>query len=113
MTERQLMNLWQLTRAAEIDCGCLSTEEVEDLQRTVEAELYKVRLDNFKQLIDRALPDMPNSTPAEQRALDAAFEKFYATDWHISFGEHTVTIHNDAIVYNGIFDTLSEVLDNI
>ena len=112
MTEKQLMDMQQLLKFAEIHCKQLSIEEIEDLQRTVNAELYVRRVKDFKNHIGKAMPDMPNSTPEQQAALEAAFEKFYNTDWTISFGDKSVVIHNEATVYNYIHDMLTELIDS-
>ena len=103
MTERQLMNMQQLLKAAEIDCGCLTIEEVADLQRTVKNELYAQRIKDFRQLLDDVLPNNDSS--------DEDWDKFYSCDWSISFGGKTVTIHNGATVYNSICDALSEYIE--
>lgn len=104
MTERQLRNLQQLLRAAEIDCDCLTIEEVEDLQQTIKDELYALRIKNFKQFLDDALPNNDSS--------EKDCDKFYSCDWSISFGGKTVTIHNGATIYNSIRDALSEYIED-
>ena len=103
MTERQLMNMQQLLKAAETDCGCLTIEEVADLQRTVKNELYALRIKDFRQFLDDVLPDNDSS--------DEDWDKFYDSDWSISFGGKTVTIHNGAVVYNSMCDALDECID--
>ena len=103
MTERQLMNMQQLLKAAEIDCDCLTTEEVADLQRTVKNELYAQRIKDFRQFLDDVLPN--NDSSGED------WDKLYDSDWSISFGGKTVTIHNGAVVYNSMCDALDECID--
>ena len=113
MTERQLMNVQQPLKAAEIDCDCLTIEEVADLQRTVEKRAcalrtvekraYALRIKNFRQFLDDVLPNNDSS--------DEDWDKFYDSDWSISFGGKTVTIHNGAAVYNSMCDVLDECID--
>lgn len=104
MTERQLMNMQQLLKAAEIDCGCLTTEEVADLQRTVKNELYAQRIKDFRQLLDDVLPNNDSS--------DEDWDKFYSCDWSVSFGGKTVTIRNDAVMYHCMRDALDEYIED-
>lgn len=112
MNEKQLMNLQQLLKAAERDCGCLTVEEVDDLRIAVESELYVTRIKDFKCMLDAALPNMPNDTPERQAVYDEAMDDFYSTQWTIRFGYRSVTIDNDATVYNGICDMLTDLIDN-
>ena len=104
MTERQLMNMQQLLKAAETDCGCLTTEEVADLQRTVKNELYAQRIKDFRQLLDDVLPNNDSS--------DEDWDKFYSCDWSVSFGGKTVTIRNDAVMYHCMCDALDEYIED-
>lgn len=104
MTERQLMNMQQLLKAAETDCGCLTTEEVADLQRTVKNELYAQRIKDFRQLLDDVLPNNDSS--------DEDWDKFYSCDWSVSFGGKTVTIRNDAVMYHCMRDALDEYIED-
>lgn len=112
MNEKQLMGLAKLLRAAKEDCGVLSVEEVNELARVVEVELYVQRVQDFKKFLSKVMPDGPNSTPEQEAAFEAAMNDFYELDWTISFGGHSVTLHNDATVYNGVFDLLSEYIDD-
>lgn len=105
MTERQLMNMLQLLKAAEIDCGCCTIEEIEDLQQAVKDELYALRIKDFRQLLDEALSNADRS--------EEDYDKFYNCDWSISFAGKTVTIHNEPVIYNGICDVLDECIENI
>lgn len=104
MTERQLMNMQQLLKAAETDCGCLTTEEVADLQRTVKNELYALRIKDFRQLLDDVLPNNDSS--------DEDWDKFYSCDWSVSFGGKIVTIRNDAVMYHCMCDALDEYIED-
>lgn len=102
MTEKQLMNMQQLLRAAEVDSD-LTMEEVKDLQQAVKNELYALRIKNFRQFLDDALPNNDSS--------NEEWDKFYDRDWSISFCGKTVHIHNEATVYNSICDALSEYIE--
>lgn len=104
MTVKQLMDMYQLLKAARIDCGCLTIEEIEGLTDAVETELYIQRVKDFQNDVVNA---MPGAT-----APDAAMEKFYDTDWHISFGNKSVVIHNEATVYGCITDMLETYINN-
>lgn len=103
MTERQLMNMQQLLRAAEVDSD-LTMEEVKDLQRTVKNELYAQRIKDFRQLLDDVLPNNDSS--------DEDWDKFYSCDWSVSFGGKTVTIRNDAVMYHCMCDALDEYIED-
>lgn len=76
MTEKQLMDMLQLLKFAESHCKQLSIEEIEDLQRTVNAELYVRRVKDFKNHIDKAMPDMPNSTLNSKQPLKQPLKSF-------------------------------------
>lgn len=103
MTERQLMNMQQLLRAAEVDSD-LTMEEVKDLQRAVKNELYELRIKNFRQRLDDVLPPQDSS--------DEEWNKFYSYDWSVSFGGKTVTIRNDAVMYHCMCDALDEYIED-
>ncbi len=111
LNERQLMQISQLLKAAEVDCHFLSIEEIEDLQQAVDYDLHQRQIISFKEHLEKSMPSGPNSTPEQQAALDAAFDKFYSTDWRVSFGNKSVKLHNCALVYNGIEELLIDVLD--
>lgn len=102
MTEKQLMNMQQLLRAAEVDSD-LTMEEVKDLQLAVKNELYALRIKNFKQHLDDMMPKADSS--------NEEWDKFYDHDWSISFGGKTVHIHNEATIYNSMCDALDEYID--
>lgn len=112
MNEKQLMDLAKLLKAAKEDCGVLSVNKIDDLARAVETELYVQRVQEFKKFLGKVVPDGPNSTPEQEAAFEAAMNDFYELDWTISFGGRSVTIHNEATVYNGVFDLLSEYIDD-
>lgn len=112
MDQRQLFNLKQLIRAARRGDGGLTMEEIEDLQQAVNTELYAQRIKDFKQYVDKSIPyDMPNATPAQQADFEHAMEKFYNMEWVICFGTAQVIINNEATIYNGMLDVLSELID--
>jgi len=113
MNQKQLFNLKQLIRDAKAGDGGLTIEEIDDLQRAVQSELYVQRIKDFKQAIDKALPhDLPNATYEQQAIYDEKMQQFYDTDWFIQFGEHKVTISNEATVYNYIVEMLQELIEN-
>lgn len=102
MTERQLKGILHLLKTAKIDSNCLTTKEVADLQQTVKSKLNALCIKKFKQFIDDALPSADGS--------EEDWEKFYSYDWSVSFAGKTITIHNDAAVYNRIRDALDECI---
>ena len=108
MTEQSLKNLEQLLNQQNF--GVLSEEEYTDIRFQVKNDLRGCQLKNFVAALKAKLPDGQNSTEEEQAAYDEAFEQFYDTDWHIQFGELNITISNEAIIYNGICDTLQELI---
>lgn len=108
MTEQTLKNLEQLLNQQNFEV--LSEEEYIDIRSQVKYDLRGCQLKNFLAAIKAKLPDGPTSTEEEQAAYDEAFEQFYDTDWHIQFGELSITIGNEAIIYNGICDTLQELV---
>lgn len=113
MNQQQLFNLKQLIRDARHGDGGLTIEEIEDIQRYVDTELYVRRIKDFKQYLDKSLPyNMPNATPQQQADFEEAMEQFYSKQWVIIFGNEKVVIDNEATIYNGILDTLSELIDH-
>ena len=113
MNQKQLFNLKQLIRDARHGDGGLTIEEIDDIQQAVDTELYVQRIKDFKQYVDKSLPyDMPNATPQQQADFDEAIEQFYSKQWVIIFGNEKVIIDNEATIYSGILDVLSELIDN-
>lgn len=90
----------------------LSVKEVENLQQSLKYLAYNKDIEEFYQHLLDSMPDMPNSTVEEQEAFDEAWEEFYETPFIISFGGRTVKINNEATIYQGIVDTLKEMIDN-
>jgi|WetSurMetagenome_2_1015567.scaffolds.fasta_scaffold15213_5 hypothetical protein len=113
MTERQLMNMQQLLKAADIDCGCLSIEEVDDLHQVVDVELYKLRLNNFKEMLSQAIPTGANDTEEEQQLFDECMRTFYNTDLQVSFGTNTVSIHNDIDLFDGLVELVDAAIEKM
>ena len=113
MTEKQLHNMLKLINEIKDDCHCLSVKDINDLQITIQSEMYCQQIKAFRDHVNNSMPaDMPNCTEEQQAAYDAAWEAFYESDWTIMFGGKAVTIHNEATIYNGILDTLNELIDN-
>ena len=86
------------------DCHCLSVKDVDDLQRTIQCELYCQQIKSFRDHVDNAMPEAEGS--------ENDWDEFYDLDWTIMFGGKAVTIHNEATVYNGILDMLKDFVDN-
>lgn len=108
MTERTLRNLEQLLDQQNF--RILTVEEIEEIRRQVKNDLREQQIKDFLIKLKLKLPDGPNETKEQQEAMDEAFERFYDQEWTIQFGELKVTIGNDAIMYNGICDTLAELI---
>lgn len=94
------------------DFRCLTIEEINHLEISLKSAKYNQDIRNFYNYIMDAMPDGPNSTPEEQEALDKEWERFYETPWIISFGGRSVRIENEATIYDGITDTLKDLIDN-
>ena len=99
MTEQSLRNLEQPLNQQNF--GVLSEEEHTDISS---------QLKNFVAALKSKLPDGPTDTEEERAAYDEAFDQFYDTDWHIQFGELSITIGNEALIYNGICNALQELI---
>lgn len=105
-------NLLKILREKKDDIGCVSVKTVHDLLNKLKYLEYNKGIIEFHQMLVDAMPDLPNNTDEEQKAFDKAWEKFYSTPFTISFGGKSVTIENEATIYNGIVDTLKELIDN-
>lgn len=90
----------------------LTEEEVNHLETTLRCTKEVNEIKSFYNHLVDAMPDGPNGTSEEQAAFDKAWEKFYETPFTISFGGKSVTIANEATIYNGIVDTLKDLIDN-
>lgn len=94
------------------DIGCISTPELNNLRRSLKSAEYVLNIKDFYQYLYTAMPDLPNETQEEQDKYDIEWEKFYCTPFTITFGHKSVTIENEATIYNGILDTLNELIEN-
>lgn len=111
LTEKELRMLSMIVRRFSDEIDFLTEEEVNHLITTLRCTREAREVKDFHNYLIEAMPDGPNSTPEEQEAFDEAWEKFYETPFTISFGGKSVTIANDATIYNGILDTLKELID--
>lgn len=93
------------------DISFLTEEEVTHLIVTLQCAERNMKIREFYNHLIDAMPDMPNDTPEQQEAFDDAWEKFYETPFKITFGSKSVVISNEATIYNGIVDTLKELID--
>lgn len=113
ISHNDALNLLKILREKRDDIGCVSTSVVDGLYERLKYVEYNATIIDFYKMLDKALPDLPSETPEEQTAYDEAWDKFYRTPFTISFGDKSVKIENDAIIYNGILDTLKEVVENL
>lgn len=104
MTDKQLHDILKLIEEAKDDCHCLTNNELNSLRITCEAEIYNRSVIAFRDRVDKAMP-LADCTEAD-------WEKFYSSPWTITFAGRTVTIFNEATIYNGMLDTLNELIDN-
>lgn len=112
LTTEEVHNLMKILREKRDDIGCVSVHTVDELYNSLKCLAYVKSIKDFHSFLDGCMPDLPNDTPAEQKAYDEAWEKFYETQFTIGFGGKMVTIENEATIYNGIMDTLKELIDN-
>lgn len=110
MTEKLLADMLRLISIAKTG-NSFTAEQLNSMHQKVSGELYAARIKQFKRMVDRALPDMPNDTEVRQQALNNAMDDFYDKSWTITFNGMSVTIENDATIYNGMLDTLNEIID--
>lgn len=109
LSTKDVATLEIIMKQSEKDLRFLSTEEIEHLQQTIRCLLYTKEIKEFhKHLLD-SMPNLPSDTPDD--TYDMAWEKFYETDFVISFGDRSVVIKNEATVWQGIVDTLEEMID--
>lgn len=94
------------------DVKVLTVEEFNHLEVALKCAKYVQDIRDFYKYLVDAMPDGPNSTPEEQEALDKEWERFYETPWIISFGGRSVRIENEATIYDGITDTLKDMIDD-
>lgn len=85
------------------ECDWMSEESVKRLERTLKSELYVRSIKDFYDYLINAMPEPDD---------EAAWDKFYATPFHISFGEKSVRIENEAAIYEGIRCTIEEFIEN-
>lgn len=107
----EVRSLMKILRQNRDYIDCVSVHTVDELYRSLKCLEYNKNIIEFYKMLVDAMPDLPNDTPEQQEAFDDAWEKFYMTDFTISFGDKSVTISNEATVYNGIVDTLKELID--
>jgi len=112
MTEKTLSNLKQLLMDARIGEGGLAEEELNDIFDSVEHDLYKARLEGFVFMLDNAMPSSAADSVEGQRYYEETMEKFYNTQWHITFGEHKVVVDNGATIFQGILSILKDIINN-
>lgn len=94
------------------DVKVLTVEEFNHLEVALMCAKYVQDIRDFYNHLMDAMPDAPNNTPEEQEAFDKEWERFYETPWIISFGGRSVRIENEATIYNGITDTLKNLIDD-
>ena len=102
MTVKELRQLRKVLK--QTDIGCLAVAEVDSLIETLEREEYVQQVKDFKQHLDKAMPNDPDN--------DDAWNDFYQQEWSISFGGHTVKVDNCATIYNAMTDFLTEYVQN-
>lgn len=102
MTVKELRQLLMVLKQSDI--GCLSIEEVNSLISTIEVEAYVQQVKDFKKFVD----DLMSFDNDDEKAWDA----FYDLKWTITFGNHSVTIGNEATIYNAMQDFLADFVEN-
>jgi hypothetical protein len=112
LSEKDLCMLSMIVKRFYDEIDFLSEEEVKHLSNMLKYAEKSCEIKNFYNHLIDSMPDMPNETHEQQAAFDKAWEKFYETDFIISFGDRGVVIANEATIYNGIVDTLKELIDN-
>lgn len=106
-----IYNMLKIIREKKDDIGSVSVEDVEKLYTSLKCLAYANEVKNFYNFLEKSMPDLPNDTPENQDAFDEAWDKFYSTKFTIGFGGKFITIENEATIYNGILDTLKELID--
>lgn len=103
MTEQQLRTIQKLVRAAEIDCDCVSTEDIRDVKVAVESALYVYKLKAFHEYVVNSLP----CSFDDEDETDA----FYDRKFTISFGNQTISIPNNADLYDAMVAMLEKEIE--
>lgn len=111
LSEKSCSDLLRVLKVCYDDIDCLTVEEIEHITRELKCSLYAMRVKAFHKHVIDSFPDLPNDTPENQARFDEAWDKFYEMPWTITFNGKSVTIENDATIYNGIEGTLSEIVN--
>ena len=101
LTQKDIRNIARIIRKFEDEIDFLTIEEVEHLQSSLETEEYVKQIDDFKQHLDDVMP----SADAGEEAL----EDFYGLKWTIEFAGKSVTLDNEAEIYNVVGQLLDDV----
>ena len=89
------------------DCDCLSVADLKSLQTLLGCEIQERSHRDFLTHINKTMP------VADCDNYDAEWDKFIQIEWTISFNGQTITIDNCAQVYQGIYDMLSDYIDEV
>lgn len=111
LSEKSCVDLLRLLKTKYDEIDCMTIEEVESVERDLKCSLYVMRVKAFLKHVRDSFPDLPNDTPEEQEKFDEEWDKFYNMPWTITFNGKSVTIENDATIYQGIEDTLTEIVN--
>lgn len=101
LTQKDIRNLARIVRKFEDEIDFLTVEEVEHLQSQLDSEEYIRQIEDFEQHLIDVMPG--------EDASDDTWEDFYELKWTIDFAGKSVTLENEAEIYNVVSDLLKEV----
>lgn len=97
-----------------IDGELLAPEELKKLKR-LHSQLLSLALEERQEAYDKSIREfidhMSSALPADDAVdNDEAWDKFYSTDFVITFGEKSVRLYNHADTFDAIYDILKSEL---
>lgn len=104
MTDNKLRMMRKILVQKRDEIDCCSEQDLNVLLGSVDCELYVNQLKAFYKDFKDALPT--------GNACDEEWDTFYETDLKITFGNKSVTIHNNVYIYEAIRDALADYIEH-
>lgn len=111
MNQTQLLNLQSLLEeAAANGSSVLAAKDIEGLQTAVGRIKYLADLKAFNSAVQSAMPS--NSEDLSDAEIDEKFQQFYDAEWTITFAGHSITLDNEATVYEAVADMMQQLIED-
>lgn len=99
--QKQLQQLKLLLVVAEREVDYMPVEDIRCLKKIVDAESCKQQVEDFEQYVTDLMPAAADD--------DEAWQQFNDLQWTISIGDKSLTLINQATIYNAISEMLAEL----